>query len=148
MTDTQRARTTLQSLFADNTTGEISPQDLRDYLASTKLYAENRFVALIDGAVVDIDCTSGNHFHLDAAGDRIIGIPANVSSRMSDKMVLRIKAISADRTITMSGVAGGFRFGTEIEALSGVVSGKSDYIGCVYNSGDNKWDIVSYIRGY
>lgn len=148
MSDTQRTRTALQSLFADNTTGDISPQDLRDYLASTKLYAENRFVALVDGAVVNIDCSSGNHFHLDASGNRVIGIPSNVSSRMSDKLVIRIKAITSDRTITMSGGTGGFRFGTEIDALSGVVASKTDYIGCIYNSGDNKWDIVSYIRGY
>lgn len=148
MSDTQRTRTTLQTLFADNSVGDISPQDLRDYLASTKLYTENQFVTLTDGATVTVDCSSGNHFHLNANGNRTIAVPTNVSSRMSDKLVIRIKAISSDRTITMSGVTGGFRFGNEISALSGVVTNKTDYLGCVYNSGDDMWDIVAYVRGY
>jgi hypothetical protein len=34
MADTPRSLTDLQSLLADNTTGDISPQDLRDFLVS------------------------------------------------------------------------------------------------------------------
>jgi len=35
MADTQRTLAALQALFADNTTGDISPQDLRDFLVSS-----------------------------------------------------------------------------------------------------------------
>jgi hypothetical protein len=37
MADTQRTLSALQSLLADNTTNELSPQDLRDFLVSTHL---------------------------------------------------------------------------------------------------------------
>lgn len=149
MSDTQRSRTTLQGLFADNTTGEISPQDLRDFLASVKLYTENRFVELTDGATVTIDCSSGNHFYLEAAGNRVIAAPINVNSRLSDKLILRVKAITSDRTITLTGVTpSGFRVGADIAAFSGITASKTDYFGCLYNSEDDIWDVVAYVRGY
>ncbi len=34
MVDTVRSTTALQALLADNSTGDISPQDLRDFLVS------------------------------------------------------------------------------------------------------------------
>jgi len=34
MVDTQRTKSALQTLFADNVTGDISPQDLRDFLVT------------------------------------------------------------------------------------------------------------------
>jgi hypothetical protein len=149
MSDTQRSRTTLQTLFADNTTGEISPQDLRDFLASVKLYTENRFVELTDGATVTVDCSSGNHFYLETSNNAVIAAPTNVSSRLSDKLILRIKATGSDRTITLSGVnPAGFRLGADISALSGITVNKTDYFGCLYNSEDNIWDVVAYVRGY
>jgi len=37
MTDTVRLRAALEALFPDNTSGDISPQDLRDFLASALL---------------------------------------------------------------------------------------------------------------
>lgn len=37
MADTNRARTALEALFPDNTSGDISPQDLRDFLRSVQL---------------------------------------------------------------------------------------------------------------
>jgi hypothetical protein len=44
MTDTPRTIATLQSLFADNTSGDISAQDLRDFLVTV--------VNLLDGVVI------------------------------------------------------------------------------------------------
>jgi hypothetical protein len=37
MADTQRSKSALATLFADNATGDISPQDLRDFLESMDL---------------------------------------------------------------------------------------------------------------
>jgi len=37
MADTQRAKTSLATLLADNTSGDISPQDLRDFMESMDL---------------------------------------------------------------------------------------------------------------
>jgi len=38
MVDTPRTRSSILSLFADNTTGDISPQDLRDFVVSIAFY--------------------------------------------------------------------------------------------------------------
>jgi hypothetical protein len=62
MPDTPRLRAALVSLFADNTAGDVSPQDLRDFLISTVLRAapvtyasstpaidDDDFIVLLDG---------------------------------------------------------------------------------------------------
>lgn len=148
MTDTQRSRVTLQSLFADNSTGEISPQDLRDFVASVKLYAENQFIPTGGTSPFIPNCASGNHFDVAATTDLVVGVPTNVSSRLSDKMIIRVRATTGIVSVSLTGVSGGFRFGQDITALSSVADGKTDYIGLVYNSGSSYWDVVGYVRGY
>lgn len=201
MTDTQRSRASLQALFPDNSTGDISPQDLRDFLVSAQLNTEqvvlasggtgqsplvfqsgnlttsttagnveyngygfyatqasgvrgrvalrSDFVTLYDEANIKVDCVSGNNFYVEVNGDRTISAPINASERISDKMILRIKAIGADRTITLNtGIPNGFRFGADIGSLSGVVQNKTDYLGCMYNANSGVWDVVAYARGY
>ena len=44
--------------------------------------------------------------------------------------------------------SGGFRFGTDITALTATTSGTFDYIGAIYNGTDSFWDIVAYSKGY
>lgn len=48
MSDTQRTRAELQTLFANNTSGNISAQDLRDFVASVSLKDEESFTATIE----------------------------------------------------------------------------------------------------
>lgn len=201
MADTQRGRATLQTLFPDNTTGDISPQDLRDFLVSAQLNTEqvilasggasqsplvfqsgnlttsttagnleyngygfygtqvsgvrgrvslrSDFVTLYDEANIKVDCVSGNNFYVEVNGDRTVSAPINSSARISDKMIIRIKAIGADRTITLNtNIPNGFRYGADISALSGIVQNKTDYIGCIYNANSGVWDVVGYTRGY
>ena len=45
MTDTLRTRAALVTLLADNTSGDISPQDHRDQLISSQLRACNTYTA-------------------------------------------------------------------------------------------------------
>lgn len=63
MADTVRDRAALETLLADNTIGAISPQDLRDFLASVKLAAETPARVLRDFVFVlaaGTPATAGN----------------------------------------------------------------------------------------
>lgn len=103
-------------------------------------------VALSDGATPALDASLGNVFTLSAAGDRTIAVPSNPVA--GQKIVIRHLASGGARTLALNSGAGGFRFGTDITALSQTASGKIDYIGCIYNSADSKWDVVAYVKGY
>lgn len=104
-------------------------------------------VTLADGATVALDASLGNIFLLTTAGNRTILAPTNAVS--GQKIVIVHKAASADRTLALTtGSAGAFRFGTDITALTATTSGKTDYIGAVYNSADSRWDVVSVVKGF
>jgi hypothetical protein len=101
---------------------------------------------LTDGATPALDASLGNVFTLSAAGDRTIAVPSNATS--GQKIVIRHLASGADRTLALNSGAGGFRFGADITALTATTSAKTDYIGCIYNATDSKWDVVAYVKGY
>lgn len=103
-------------------------------------------VTLTDGATPALDASLGNVFRLAAAGDRTIGIPSNPFS--GQKIVIQHFASSGARTLALNTGTGGFRFGSDFTALTQTVSGKTDYVGAVYNAADNKWDVVSYTKGF
>lgn len=103
-------------------------------------------VALADGATPALDASLGNTFTLTAVGDRTIAIPTNPTDRQ--KIVIAHTASGADRTLSLNTGTGGFRFGTDITALTATTSGKTDYIGCIYNGTDNKWDVVAVTKGF
>ena len=65
------------------------------------------------------------------------------------RRIWRIKAIGANRTLTLTtGVTGGFRFGEIITGLTATTSNKIDYVGCIYNGNDARWDVVAVSKGY
>jgi len=103
-------------------------------------------VALTDGATPALDASLGNIFYLDAAGNRTIAVPTNPTD--GQKIVIRHFANGGARTLALNTGAGGFRFGTDITALSATGSGLMDYIGCIYNGVDGFWDVVSVIKGF
>jgi hypothetical protein len=66
------------------------------------------------------------------------GTPAN-----GDKLIFRIKADSTNRTVTLTtGSSGAFRaIGVTLPVT--VTASKTTYIGCIYNSEDQRWDVVA-----
>lgn len=103
-------------------------------------------VDLTDGATPALDASLGKVFELIAAGNRTIAVPTNPTAGQA--IIIKHKASGADRTLSLNAGAGGFRFGTDITALTATTSGKWDYIGCIYNDDDSKWDVVAYVKGY
>lgn len=103
-------------------------------------------VTLTDGATVSLDASAGRVFRLTAAGNRTISVPTNAADgRM---IVIAHKASGADRTLTLTtGSAGAFAFNTDITGLTATTSGTTDYIGCIYDDVDDRWDVVSVVKG-
>jgi hypothetical protein len=107
-------------------------------------------VTLTDGATVALDASLGNYFKLLAAGNRTISAPTNKpAAGKVQRIIIMHEASGADRTLALTtGSAGAFRFGTDITALTATTSGLVDYIGCIYNVADDRWDVVSISKGY
>lgn len=103
-------------------------------------------VTLTDGATPALDASLGNAFILTAAGNRTIAVPSNPTS--GKRIIIRHKASGGARTLSLNTGAGGFRFGSTITALTETASGKTDYIGCIWNSVDSYWDVVAYVKGF
>lgn len=101
---------------------------------------------LTDGATPALDASLGSVFVLTAAGNRTIAVPSNASD--GQKITIRHVASGGARTLALNTGAGGFRYGTDITALSQTASGKTDYIGCIYNGTDSRWDVVAYTKGF
>lgn len=104
-------------------------------------------VTLTDAATVSIDASAGKVFMLTTSGNRTLAAPTNPAAGQA--IVVGHKASGADRTLSLTtGSAGAFRFGTDITALTATTSAKTDYLGFVYNSGDDRWDLIGVMKGF
>lgn len=118
---------------------------------TNKVYQAPRevVVALSDTATPALDASLGTLFTLTATGDRTIAVPTNPPpAGQTQKIMIRHLASGGARTLALNTGAGGFRFGSDITALTQTVSGKTDYIGCVWNVTDSFWDVVAYVKGF
>ena len=98
---------------------------------------------LTDGASVSVDARKGCVFDLTMAGNRTLSNPSNAVS--GQPFLFRVKASGADRTLSLDTK---YRFGTDITVLTATTSAKTDSIGVVYHAADDKFDVVSYAKGY
>lgn len=105
-------------------------------------------VTVTDGAGAVINASLGNIFNWTAAADRTAGTTTNSVS--GQKLILNFTASGAARTLTLpTATTGDFAFGSDITALTQTASGKTDLIGCVYNTVKaNRWAVVAYVKGY
>jgi hypothetical protein len=103
--------------------------------------------ALTDGATVALDASLGSVFLLSAAGNRTVLAPTNPANGKT--ILIAHTASGGARTLALTtGTAGAFRFGTSFTALSATATGTTDYIGCVYRLADQRWDVISYAKGF
>lgn len=103
-------------------------------------------IVLADGATPALNAALGVVFRLVAAGDRTIAVPTNPTA--GQRIIIAHTASGADRTLALNTGAGGFRFGTDITALTATTNGKTDYIGAIYNATDSRWDVISVTKGF
>src|SRR5215471_2488753 len=104
-------------------------------------------VNLVDGPVVALDASTGAVFTLNASGDRTISVPTSPTD--GQRIIIRHGANGANRTLTLTGGAGGFHFGTDLPGpLAATAAGTWDYIGAVYFAAANNWSVVAVVRGF
>lgn len=142
-----KASPTYNAYFSKLSTENLTANRIFTYPdISGTIAVEATPVTLSDGATVALDAGTGETFLLTASGSRTILAPSNPVSGKSIKIAHT--ASGGARTLSLTTGAGGFRFGSDITALSATVSGKTDYIGAIYNATDDRWDVVSYAKGY
>lgn len=104
-------------------------------------------VTMTDEASHVQDMSLGQTYMMTATADRTLGTPTNATA--NQRVIIKFKASGANRTLTLpTATTGDFRYGTDITALTTTTSGKTDYIGCVYNGTDSRWDVIAYVKGY
>jgi len=115
--------------------------------ANVPLVNTDTVVALADGAGSVIDAATGNFFTQTATADRTLGTPTNPTN--GQKIIIRFTASGGARTLTLpTAGAGDFAFGEDITKITQTTSGKTDYIGCIYDSTAERWRVVAYAKGY
>jgi hypothetical protein len=102
---------------------------------------------LTDAATISTDASLGNVFTVTLGGNRTLGAPTNATNGQKC-----IWAFTQDgtgtRTLSTAGGAGGFRFGTDIASITlSTTPSVTDYMGAMYNSVANKWDVLAFVRG-
>jgi len=100
---------------------------------------------LTPGTTVTIDASLGFYFTLVPAQAFTLANPTNPTN--GQRITLRIKQdATGGRVITYDTK---FRFGTDLAtAVLSTGANKVDYLGFVYGSTDDKWDVVALERGY
>ena len=56
--------------------------------------------------------------------------------------------MTATATVTLATGAGNFAFGTDITSYTNSASGKTDYIGAIWNADANRWHVVAVVQGF
>lgn len=102
---------------------------------------------LTDAATIATDASLGNHFRCTLTAARTLGAPTNPTDGQRVLWELLASGGAWLPTLT-TGSAGAFIFGSDITALSAIASGKTDYIGAVYNSTAARWRVIAYAKGY
>ena len=109
-----------------------------------------KVITITDGASPTFDASAGEVFRIVIAADRTMTTPTNYpsGSDASKAIIIQVKASGAGRTLTLpTATTGDFRFGATITTISQTSDGKTDYIGCLWNPTDSRWDVVSFIKG-
>lgn len=116
-----------------------------DYLPSTPSIA-----TIPDQASTTFGANSGltSIARLSATGNRTLTAPTG-SPTDGQKVVVEHYASGGARTLSLTtGSSGAFAYGSDITSLTATVSGKTDLIGCIYNSTAQRWRVAAVVKGY
>ncbi len=108
----------------------------------------NSIAVITDSAGAVIDATRGNQFTWSATSDRTAG--TTIGATTGQKIIIYFTASGGARTLTLpTSTTGDFAYGSDITGLTQTASGKTDAIGCVYNTAvANKWAVLAYTKGF
>lgn len=100
---------------------------------------------LTDAATIAVDASLGNEFTVTLGGNRTLGNPTNATN--GQKILFRIRQDgTGSRTLTLDTK---YRLGTTITSTTlTTTANKTDYLGVIYHSGDDKFDVIAFVKGF
>jgi hypothetical protein len=99
-------------------------------------------VALTDGATISTNAAAGKHFRVSIGGDRTLAAPTGAVDGM--RRVWEVTASATNRNLTLAtGTAGSFELTTNISSPITINSGKTQFIGAIYNSSRDRWTVLA-----
>ena len=102
-------------------------------------------VALTDAATIATDATLGHTFEVTLGGNRTLGNPTGAVNRQKFTFCIKQDG-TGGRTLAFDTK---FRYGVDLtDATVNSGAGKESYIGVIYNSAADKFDIVAVSRGH
>lgn len=101
--------------------------------------------ALTPGTAVSVDASLNTVFTLVPAQNFTLANPTNPTN--GQRIVFRIKQDGTGSRIITLGTK--YRFGADITTVVlSTAASKTDYLTVYYDSTDDKWDIVAFVKGY
>ena len=106
---------------------------------------KRKVVTLTDAATIVVDASDGDVFTVTLGGNRTLGNPTNAVN--GQILVFRIRQDgSGTRTLALDTK---YRLGSDItDTTLTTTAGKTDYLTVAYHSGDDKFDVVAFVKGY
>lgn len=102
-------------------------------------------IALTDGTAIATDASLSNQFRVTLGGNRTLSNPTNAFDGQLITWSIK-QDVTGSRTITLDTK---FRFGTDITSITLTTTpSKTDKIGVQYNSADDKFDVIAFVRGF
>lgn len=99
-------------------------------------------VSLTDAATIATDASAGKHFRVTITANRTLGVPTNPSDGM--RRIWEVTASGADRDLALTtGSAGSFELTTNITSPITITSGKTQFIGAIYNATRDRWTVLA-----
>lgn len=106
------------------------------------------FTVLTDIATILVDASLNDHFSITLGGNRTLGNPSNPPGAGQSQMILFAIRQDATGTRTLA-LDTKYRLGTDITSITlSTAANKTDYLGVRYSQVDDKWDVISFVRGY
>lgn len=103
--------------------------------------------AVAYAATIQYDLSTGDFFETTLTGPLTLGTPLNPID--GQRLLLRLRQDgTGGRVLSFGGV---WRFGTQLLSTDVVLTtaiNKTDYLGAVYHSGDAKWDVIAFLKGF
>lgn len=125
-----------------NLTDPVNAQDV-----ATKHYVDTPKVqTLTYAATITPVATGAKTYRCTLTGNLTLNGPTSPVD--GQQVIFELTASGAARTVTLTTGAGGFKFGTDITALTAIASGTTDVFAATYNSGANVWRVMAYTRGF
>lgn len=109
-------------------------------------FKNSSVVTLTDVAAVSLNVALGKVFQLTSTTNATISVTGTPYD--GQPIVIRYKAVTSARTLTLSTAASNFAFGSDVTGLTATSSGKTDIIGCLWDGNSSMFSVVAVVKGY